>query len=42
MIKELETEDYWIYQEYLIFKPKFNKEICNKLLLKLNKIIFSN
>jgi hypothetical protein len=38
-----ETEDYWIYQDYLIFKPAFNKELTNnELLLKYQKIIFSN
>jgi DNA-directed RNA polymerase subunit K/omega len=37
-----ETEDYWIYQDYLIFKPTYNKKLNNKLLSKYNRIIFSN
>jgi Leucine-rich repeat (LRR) protein len=41
--KEKETEDYWVYQDYLIFKPAFNKKIYNnELLSNYNRIIFSN
>jgi hypothetical protein len=38
----IETDDYWIYQNCLIFKPYFNKELDNKLLLEHDKIIFAN
>jgi hypothetical protein len=37
-----ETKDYWLYDDYLIFKPSFNKQLNNKLLSSYNKIIFSN
>jgi hypothetical protein len=39
-----ETEDYWIYCDYLVFKPSFNKELNNNytLLSRRSKIIFSN
>jgi hypothetical protein len=34
--------DYWVYQDYLIFKPHFNKEINELSLRKYKHIIFSN
>jgi hypothetical protein len=34
--------DYWVYQDYLIFKPSFNKQPNDELLSSYNKIIFSN
>jgi hypothetical protein len=43
IIKELETSDYWVYQDNcLVFKPKFNKIPSYKILTSYSKIIFSN
>ena len=38
----METQDYWIRDNILIFKPKFNKPINNNLIHNYNQIIFSN
>jgi hypothetical protein len=37
-----ETQDYWIFKDWLIFKPQFNRELDNELLFRFNKLIFSN
>jgi hypothetical protein len=43
MYIKLVTDDYWISNnEYLIFKPHFNKQPNKELLSKYNHIIFSN
>ncbi len=40
----IETFDYWIVDEHLIFKPQFNDSLCEyvNLLNKYSYLIFSN
>lgn len=42
--EKYETTDYWIYEDILIFKPKFNKNLdqYKNITKNFNKIIFSN
>ena len=36
--------NYWIYKDSIIFRPKYNKPLCNyiEIIKKYKKIIFSN
>ena len=38
------TNNYWIVDEWLIFKPEFNEELTNyySIINKYNKIMFSD
>ena len=40
----METKDYWIYENKIIFKPKFNAKLDNyfDIISKYNELIFSN
>ena len=40
----MESKQYWIYEDYFIFKPEFNDKlnIYHNLILKYKKLIFSN
>ena len=40
----METKDYWIYENKIIFKPAFNDKLDNYLdiISKYNELIFSN
>ena len=40
----METIDYWIYENKIIFKPKFNNKLDDYLdiIRKYNELIFSN
>src|SRR3990167_5408839 len=40
----METEYYWIYENKIIFKPKFNAKLDNyfDIISKYNELIFSN
>ena len=40
----METEDYWIYENKIIFKPNFNDkiDIYQGIISKYNELIFSN
>ena len=40
----METEDYWIYENKIIFKPNFNNkpDIYQGIISKYNELIFSN
>jgi hypothetical protein len=40
----LETNDYWILDDTIIFKPEFNSSLDNyvEIISKYKKLIFSN
>ena len=40
----METKDYWIYENKVIFKPKFNGKLDDyiDIISKYNELIFSN
>ncbi len=40
----IETEDYWIYENKLIFKPEFNKQINNyfDIISNYEELIFTD
>src|SRR3990167_1116873 len=40
----METEDYWIYENKIIFKPDFNTKLDDyfDIITKYNELIFSN
>src|SRR3990167_8404383 len=40
----METEEYWIHENKIIFKPNFNNKLDNYLdiISKYNELIFSN
>ena len=40
----METEDYWIYENKIIFKPNFSNKLDTYLdiISKYNELIFSN
>ena len=41
---KMETTDYWIYEDKVIFKPNFNDNLDDyfDIISKYNELIFSN